>query len=79
MNVFRGLVTTGATILFLSVGAVSMASAQGSQPLRLAPIIKKEPAADLTQPAPRQSGGDIANPRTRALSSRITGGGRRSR
>ena len=63
--------------LFVGVTAMAIpgfAYAQSNQPLRLAPVVKKAAPSDLSRPSPRNLGGDIANPRSRSVSSRITGG-----
>lgn len=67
---FLACLFVGMTVIALPV----VAYAQTSQPLRLAPSVKKAGPPDLSSPAPRVSGGDIANPRSRTISSRITGG-----
>ncbi len=73
MNFIRGL---GVFLLaaFALISVSSSVAAQTSKPLKLAPAVKKAGPPDLTRPAPRSLGGDIANPRSRAVSRKITGG-----
>lgn len=58
----------------LIFGISSASYAQSNQPLRLAPAVKKEALPSDTPRTPRRTADDIANPRVKSISTRITGG-----